>query len=157
MHVVPRSKRKFTLSDNVYLTCLLSFWTVDLILTKSNEEQSCSKQLLLSYFNKSTQNEDLQLSCLEILQSTDWWEKHLLPNYWLIKHDYHIISFVSITVLACSSSWKVLSTQFSKLHCQLTILADHHLRHVFCQIISYVNQIISIRSDRLLSVGKNQS
>ena len=52
-----------------------SVWIVDLRLTKPDEEQSCSKLLLL-YFNKSTQNKDLQLSCLENLQ----------PTYWLFKH-----------------------------------------------------------------------
>ena len=44
-------------------------WIVDFRLTKPDEEQSCSKLLLL-YFNKSTQNEDLQLSCPENLQPT---------------------------------------------------------------------------------------
>ena len=42
------------------------------LIGEPDEEQRCS-DLLLLYFNKSTQNEDLQLSCLENIQSTDWW------------------------------------------------------------------------------------
>ena len=36
--------------------------------------------LLLLYFNKSTQNEDLQLSRLENVQSSEWWNKTKLAD-----------------------------------------------------------------------------
>ena len=40
-------------------------------MAKPDEEQSCSKLLLLNISNKPTHNEDLRLSCLENLECTD--------------------------------------------------------------------------------------
>ena len=45
-----------------------NFQLLNVRLTKPDEEQSCSKLLLLNISNKPTQNENLQLTCLGSLE-----------------------------------------------------------------------------------------
>ena len=61
---------------------LLSFFIKNFRLTLPDEKQGCLKMLLF-YFNKLTPNEDLQLSCLENLQCTEWWSNIFCqPTSW---------------------------------------------------------------------------
>ena len=61
---------------------LLSFFIKNFRLTLPDEKQGCLKMLLF-YFNTLTPNEDLQLSCLENLQCTEWWSNTFCqPTSW---------------------------------------------------------------------------